>query len=31
MADKVEHLLKNENAQIAERNSYGNDPRNIRG
>jgi hypothetical protein len=30
-ADKVEHVIKNENGQIAEKNSYGNDPRNIPG
>lgn len=26
---KVEHIIKNENGQIAERNSYGHDPRNV--
>lgn len=26
-----EHIIKNENGQIAERNSYGNDPRNVKG
>jgi hypothetical protein len=26
-----EHIIKNENGQIAEKNSYGNDPRNIPG
>ncbi|MCC3299362.1 DUF2188 domain-containing protein [Arthrobacter caoxuetaonis] len=28
---KVEHLIKNMNGTIAEKNSYGNDPRNIPG
>lgn len=28
---KVEHIIKNENGQIAERNSYGNDPRDSKG
>jgi len=28
---QVEHIIKNEDGQIAERNSYGNDPRNIPG
>lgn len=28
---KVEHIIKNENGQIAERNSYGHDPRNTPG
>lgn len=28
---KVEHIIKNENGQIAERNGYGNDPRDVRG
>ena len=28
---KREHIIKNENGQIAEKNSYGNDPRNIPG
>lgn len=28
---KVEHIIKNENGQIAERNSYGNDPRGVKG
>lgn len=28
---KVEHIIKNENGQIAERNSYGNDPRDVKG
>ena len=31
MDRKIEHIIKNENGQIAERNSYGHDPRNIRG
>lgn len=26
-----EHIIKNENGQIGERNSYGNDPRNVKG
>ncbi|WP_218681881.1 DUF2188 domain-containing protein [Microbacterium sp. BF1] len=30
-ARKVEHIIKNENGQIAERNSYGNDPRDVKG
>ncbi|TLM80793.1 DUF2188 domain-containing protein [Pseudarthrobacter sp. NamE5] len=30
-ADKVEHVIKNENGQIGEKNSYGNDPRNVPG
>jgi len=28
---QVEHIIKNENGQISERNSYGNDPRDVRG
>lgn len=28
---KVEHIIKNEDGRIAERNSYGNDPRDVRG
>ena len=28
---KVEHIIRNENGQIAERNSYGNDPRDVKG
>lgn len=28
---KVEHIIKNENGQIAERNSYGHDPRDVKG
>ena len=28
---KREHIIKNENGQIAERNSYGNDPRDVQG
>ncbi|MFZ5848916.1 MAG: DUF2188 domain-containing protein [Actinomycetota bacterium] len=28
---KVEHIIKNLDGKIAERNSYGNDPRNIPG
>lgn len=31
MKSKVEHIIKNEDGQIAERHSYGNDPRNIPG
>ncbi|WIB65764.1 DUF2188 domain-containing protein [Curtobacterium sp. MCBD17_040] len=30
-ADKVEHMIRNENGQIHERSTYGHDPRNIRG
>ncbi|MCC4248243.1 MULTISPECIES: DUF2188 domain-containing protein [Microbacterium] len=26
-----EHIIRNENGQIGERNSYGNDPRNVKG
>ena len=29
--DKVEHVIKNQDGQIASKNSYGNDPTNIRG
>ncbi len=29
--DKVEHVIKNQDGQIASKNSYGNDPKNIRG
>ncbi|MGY4541165.1 hypothetical protein ACVWY0_001074 [Arthrobacter sp. UYNi723] len=29
--DKVEHVIKNQDGQIAEKNSYGNDPRNVPG
>lgn len=28
---EVEHIIKNENGQIAERNSDGNDPRDVKG
>lgn len=28
---EVEHIIKNENGRIAERNSYGNDPRDVKG
>lgn len=28
---QVELIIRNENGQIAERNSYGNDPRNVKG
>ncbi|WP_336644615.1 DUF2188 domain-containing protein [Microbacterium sp. USHLN186] len=28
---KAEHIIRNENGQIAERNSYGNDPRDVKG
>lgn len=28
---KVEHIVKGENGRIAERNSYGHDPRSVRG
>jgi hypothetical protein len=27
----VEHIIKNENGKISERNSYGNDPRDVKG
>ena len=30
-ADKVEHIIKKEDGTIGERNSYGNDPRNVPG
>jgi hypothetical protein len=30
-ADKVEHVIKNQNGQIGAKNSYGHDPRNIAG
>ena len=30
-ARQVEHIIKNENGQIADRKSYGNDPRNVPG
>jgi hypothetical protein len=30
-ARKVEHLIHNQDGQIGERNSYGNDPRNVPG
>jgi hypothetical protein len=30
-ADKVEHVIKNQDGQIAEKNSYGHDPRNVPG
>ncbi|WP_422759188.1 DUF2188 domain-containing protein [Paenarthrobacter sp. C1] len=30
-ADKVEHIIKNQDGQIAQKNSYGNDPRNVPG
>ena len=30
-ADKVEHIIRNLDGQIGERNSYGNDPRDIPG
>lgn len=29
--DKVEHVIKNQDGTISEKNSYGNDPRNIPG
>jgi len=31
MKDKVEHIIKNQDGTIAEKNSYGNDPRNVPG
>lgn len=30
-ANKVEHVIKNQDGQIAEKNSYGQDPRNVPG
>lgn len=30
-ADKVEHIIKNQDGVISEKNSYGNDPRNVPG
>ena len=30
-ARKVEHIIKGEDGRIAERNSYGNDPRDVKG
>jgi len=29
--DKVEHIIKNQDGVISEKNSYGNDPRNVPG
>ena len=29
--DRVEHILKNEDGRIGRKNSYGHDPRNVRG
>ena len=29
--DKVEHIIKNQDGAISEKNSYGNDPRNVPG
>ena len=29
--DEVEHVIKNQDGQIASKNSYGNDPANVRG
>jgi hypothetical protein len=31
MKDGVEHVIRNMDGQIAEKNSYGNDPRNVPG
>ena len=31
LSDRVEHIIKDENGQIAERHSYGHDPRNVPG
>ncbi|BCW86653.1 hypothetical protein NicSoilE8_43260 (plasmid) [Arthrobacter sp. NicSoilE8] len=31
MKDKVEHVIKNQDGTISEKNSYGNDPRNVPG
>ena len=30
-ARKVEHIIKGEDGRISERNSYGNDPRDVKG
>lgn len=30
-ADKVEHVIKNQDGQIGSKNSYGSDPRNVPG
>jgi hypothetical protein len=30
-ADGVEHIIRNQDGQIGEKNSYGNDPRNVPG
>ena len=30
-ADKVEHIIRNQDGVISEKNSYGNDPRNVPG
>lgn len=30
-ADKVEHVIRNQDGQIGSKNSYGNDPRNVPG
>ncbi|MBT2547847.1 DUF2188 domain-containing protein [Arthrobacter sp. ISL-65] len=30
-ADKAEHVIKNQDGKIAEKNSHGNDPRNVPG
>ncbi|WP_251040313.1 DUF2188 domain-containing protein [Arthrobacter sp. ISL-72] len=30
-ADKVEHVIKNQDGKIGPKNSYGNDPRNVPG
>jgi hypothetical protein len=30
-ADGVEHIIKNQDGQIGEKNSHGNDPRNVPG
>ena len=30
-ADRVEHVIKNQDGQIGSKNSYGNDPRNVPG
>jgi hypothetical protein len=31
MRERVEHLIHNRDGQVGERNSYGNDPRRIKG
>jgi len=31
MREKVEHLIQNRDGQVSERNSYGSDPRRVKG